>query len=237
MKKPIQIAGWTLFFLLSAAIVRGDYVIRAIKIEYLPGAEDILWAKNIPGQNLSNYQPVVALNYFNDERGAGYNVGAVYSRSGKQVEALVADEKPADILEKALSRQLEKCGFQTIATMGWNFSQEAIPSYLQADFIIGGRISAFWVESRAGLLNSTIDSRVGYDLIIADARNKKIVWAGPVSSRETKKSLVHTNDYFWADIQSSINKSFTLAVNRAFQDNQARKAIINIIQRNLSGSR
>jgi hypothetical protein len=227
MKKLIKYGILTILCIWIMIIINGCNmnITRAITIEYPPGSEDSLWVKALLSEDLPKYHPTIAINRFSDELGAGYTIGAIYNRSGKKVETLVADEKPTDIFEKALAGQLEKAGFTVIRTSSWDLNPQAIPDYLKTDIILGGRLKEFSVESRAGFLTSTIDSKVAYDLVIADAHNKKMIWTGQTSGYNTKKSLVHTSNFFWTDLQISINKSLIQAVNNALQDEQTLKTI------------
>jgi hypothetical protein len=231
MKPIIHLCGLLFLLILLLIVGNGCNITRAITVEYLPGSADNGWIKELTIKNPSAYRPTIAINRFDDERDTDGNVvGALYNRSGKKVETLITDESPTAIVEMSLIRQLEAAGFTIIRTSGWNFHPESIPDYLKTDFILGGRLKAFWVESKAGFLTSTIDSHVTYDLIIADARNKKIIWTGQIAEADARKSLAHTNDYFWADLQASISHSLTLAINQAFQDQQAQQAIITLIR-------
>ncbi|HYH01662.1 MAG TPA: hypothetical protein VEC37_01030, partial [Bacillota bacterium] len=203
---------------------------RAITVEYLPGSKEHNWVKNLLKQDPQKYRPTIAVNHFSNDRETDEIIGGVFSRSGKQVETLVSSEKPVDILEKALTKYLEQAGFKVITTSGWDLKPETIPSYLNTDFILGGRLKAFWVESRSDFFNSTIDSKVIFNLIIADTRSRTIIWTGQISGSDTKKSLAHTNDFFWLDLQNSINKSLSEAVNLVLQDEQAQKGLIPLLR-------
>lgn len=230
MKKSIPFAVAALFFLITASLISGCATTRAITVEYLPGAEETDWLKELLSQDSPNYQPTIAVNHLRDERAADETVGAIYSRSGKQVETLISYEKPVDLLEKALIRRLERAGFKVVATSGWNLNPDTIPGYLDTDFILGGCLKAFWVEAKAGLISSAVESSVAYNLIIADARRKKIIWSGRLTGYDRRESLAHTNDFFWTDLQDSLNKSLTRAVNQFFQDEQAKKAVVTLIR-------
>jgi hypothetical protein len=230
MKRVIHLCGLLFLLILLLIIGNGCNITRAITVEYLPGTADNDWIKELTIKNPSGYHPTIAINRFSDERDTGDVIGAIYNRSGKKVETLVSDVSPADLVEKSLIRQLEAAGFTVIRTSAWDLKPENIPDYLKTDFILGGRIKAFWVESKAGLLTSAIDSHVAYDLIIADTQNKKILWTGQIAEADSRKSLAHTNDYFWADLNASVSHSLTLAINKAFQDQQAQKAIITLIR-------
>ena len=230
MQKLKYFTVYTLLLIIISVLLSGCYFTRAITIEYLPGSQEYNWVKELLKQIPQQSRPTIAVNRFSNDRETDEIVGGVYSRSGKLFETLVSPEKPVALLEKALIKYLEEAGFKVIATSGWNLKPETIPSYLNADFILGGRLKAFWVESRSGFFSSTIESKVAFDLIIADIRNQKILWSGQISASNTKKSLAHTNDFFWLELQNSINKSLSEAVNRVFQDEEAQKAIIPLLR-------
>jgi hypothetical protein len=229
MKKIIHFSSLMLLLLLLFAAVNGYAVTRAIIVSYLPGPADNGWLKGIAAKNSAPYHPTIAVNLFSDERENGAiegeidrnteanTVGAVYNRAGKKVETLVTDESPADIIEKALIRQLEKDGFIIIRTAGWNLDPGAAPTYLNADFILGGRVKAFWIESRARVITSVIDSKVAYDLTLVDLHNQKVICAEQFTGNDTQKSLAHAGDYFLLDLQTSISNSLTKAIDNAFQ--------------------
>lgn len=230
MQKLKYFTAYTLFFILISVLVSGCRFTRAITVEYLPGSQEYNWVKELLKKTPKQSRPTIAVNRFSNERETDEIVGGIYTRSGKLVETLISPEKPVDLLEKALIKYLEEAGFKVITTSGWDLKPETIPSYLNTDFILGGRLKAFWVESRSGFFSAAIESQVAFDLIIADTRNQKIIWSGQISASNTKKSLAHTNDYFWLDLQNSINKSLSEAVNRVFQDEEAQKAIIPLLR-------
>ena len=118
-----------------------------------------------------------------------------------------------------MTEQLQKAGFTVILTSGWNLKAEQIPSYLGANLILGGRLKVFWVESKAGFVTSTIQSKVVYDLVLGDIHQKKLVFEGELGGDDTRKSLAHISDYFWADVQTSLSQSLTEAINNTVQRN------------------
>ncbi len=228
MKKLRQYIGWTLLLIILAVNCYGSDVTRVINIEYLPDSTGTNWLKDALKQSSTTYQPTIALSYFSNENDTGDLVGAIFNRSGKKVETLVSFIKPVDIIQIGITQYLEKTGFKVIPTSSWNLTAETIPSYLKVDFIMGGRLKAFWVESRSKFFSSTIDSKVIFDLYIADAKNQEILWNEEISGHIIKKTLAHTNQYFWTDLYNSMNSSLSQAVNQVFQAD-ARKVVISLL--------
>jgi hypothetical protein len=211
MKKSISVFSF-IFLLLIVISANVFAVTRSISVKYLAGKPENNWMKEVYSKSL-NQHPTIVINTFNDDREKTDIAGAIYNRSGKKIETLVTEENPADILETVLRDKLQKVGFNIVRTTGWNLKTDKIPGYLNADIIVGGRMKAFWVESKAGFLTATIHSKVVWDIVVADIRQKKIIVKGELSGSDTRKSLAHISDYFWVDLQTSISQSLTAAIN------------------------
>ncbi len=189
-----------------------------IKVEYLPGYS--------AARLFDNYQPTIAVNPIWDERPDTSLVGAGYNMYGGKVESWASETPPTEILEQALIHQLENCGFKVVKTSGWNLDPNSIPLSVTSDFILGSRLKAFWVESRPGLLTVSINSKVTFDLIIADVRTKKVVWAGQFTGVDSPEAVIRTNEM----MRQSLSRALTAAVNKVFQDDQVKSALIEIVR-------
>ena len=125
-----------------------------------------------------NYSPTISLNKFWDNRPEKNYIGKGYGTYGKERSYEMIKE-PTEIIENALVMQLENVGFEVVKVTGWNLDSDDIPSYIDSDLIMGGKLQAFWVISQLGMLTKMeIDSTVSFDLIIADVDNNKVIWAG-----------------------------------------------------------
>ena len=208
-----------LFCLLIAyAITAGGCLqgTETIKVEYLPGFK---------AQRLfTDYQPSIAVNSFWDERPITDRVGEGYNMYGGKIETWVTDRLPTEILEEAIIAQLRELGFEVIKTSGWNLNADSIPEYLNTDFLLGGRLKAFWVESRPGMFTVSINSRVTFDLIIVDVKTKRILWAGQFTGADKPETIIRTNE----EMRMSLSRSLTQAVNKAFQDEQVKTVFLKI---------
>lgn len=189
-----------------------------IKVEYLPGYQ--------AAKLFDNYQPTIAVNPIWDERPDTSLVGAGYNVYGGKIESWASEVPPTEILEQALIQQLENCGFKVVRTSGWNLDPNSIPMSVSTDFIMGSRLKAFWVESRPGLLTVSINSKVTFDLIIADVQSRRVVWAGQFTGIDTPESVFRTNE----EMRMSLSRALTQAVNKVFQDEQVRNAFVEIVK-------
>ncbi|MDI6872362.1 MAG: hypothetical protein QME79_13625 [Bacillota bacterium] len=189
-----------------------------IKVEYLPGYS--------AARLFDNYQPTIAVNPIWDERPDTSLVGAGYNMYGGKVESWASETPPTEILEQALIHQLENCGLKVVKTSGWNLDPNSIPLSVTSDFILGSRLKAFWVESRPGLLTVSINSKVTFDLIIADVQTKKVVWAGQFTGVDSPEAVIRTNEM----MRQSLSRALTAAVNKVFQDDQVKSALIEIVR-------
>jgi len=189
-----------------------------IDVQYIPGyqAEPLFF----------DQQPSIAVNAIWDERPIKDRVGEGYAMYGNKVETWITKKAPTEILEEALIRQLQSMGFRVIRTSGWNLSVDSIPTYLNSDFVAGGRLRAFWVESRPGVLTVSINSRVTFDLIIADIQTGKVIWAGQFTGADKPESFLRLDQ----EMKNSLSRSLTQAVNSAFRDEGVRRAFSNALQ-------
>lgn len=189
-----------------------------IDVQYIPGYD--------AEQMFFDHQPSIALNTIWDERPIKDRVGEGYTMYGDKTETWVTEKAPTAILEEALLRQLQSIGFRVVRTSGWDLSAGSIPTYLNSDLIAGGRLRAFWVESRPGLLTVSVNSNVTFDLIIADIKTGKIIWAGQFTGTDKPETIVRLN----RDMEDSLSRSLTQAVNNAFSDESVRRAFANALQ-------
>lgn len=221
MKYLKYLAVFAMFFGLIA-LFSGCNSADMIKVEYLPGSEAQNWFADNPGE-----QPTIAVNPLSDEREDKAIIGETYGVFGGKPTSWVSEDKPTEIIEAALISQLEKAGFRVIKTSGWNLDAGAIPA-LDADFIMGGRLKAFWVESRAGAWNADISSKAEFDLIIADVKTKQIVWSGLISSANKNAAFSYWNTK--TNVSNAINQTLTQAINKVFQEEQPKQAILTLWQ-------
>ncbi|MGI6036866.1 MAG: hypothetical protein ACOYD6_01420 [Limnochordia bacterium] len=219
MKHLNKRIGVIVLICLATLFLSGCSGTKRIKVEYLPGFNADEW--------FSEQKPSIAVNSMWDERPYTDRIGEGYNAWGGKIETWVTDgPSPAEILEDALIRQLENAGFEVIRTSGWNFSADSIPAYLDTDFLLGGRLRTFWVESRPGLLTVSVNSRVTFDLIIADVENKRILWTGQFTGSDTTETVVRTAE----QMRLSISRALTQAVNKVFQDPQVRHAAVDLVR-------
>lgn len=191
---------------------------ETVKIEYLP---------DFQAQRLfENYQPTIAVSRFWDERLSSDKVGEGYNAWGGKIETWKSDRSPLDVIEEAMIDQLRNAGFKVIQTSGWNLTAEGIPEHLSSDAILGGRLKMFWVESRPGMFTVSVNSSVTFDLVLADVKTKKILWAGQFRGEELQEAIVRTHSY----MANAINNSLTQAVNKVFQDEGVRQQFIRLAE-------
>lgn len=191
---------------------------ETIEVEFLPGFK--------AQKMFNNYEPTIALNPIWDERQVTDNIGAGYNGYGNKIESWLSDKPPTELIEEALVTQLENAGFKVIRTSGWNLDASSISDYINSDFIMGGKLKTFWVESRPGALTVSINSRVTFDLIIADVENKKIVWAGQFTGSDHSEAIIRSRNY----MKDSLSKALTQSVNKVFQNDDINKELIRLIE-------
>jgi len=191
---------------------------ETISVEYLPGFK----AQNM----FDNYTPTIAVNSFWDERNITDRVGDGYNGYGNKIESWVTDSNPTKIIEEAIIEQLKNAGFDVIKTSGWNLESDNISSYIKSDFILGGKLKTFWVESRPGFATVSVNSKVTFDLIIADVDKKEIIWAGQFTGSDQKEAFMRTKE----TMRKSLSRALTNSVNKVFQNDDVRQAVINIVE-------
>lgn len=191
---------------------------ETIKVEYLPGFQ--------VQRLFTDITPLIAVNAFWDERPATDRVGEGYNLYGQKVETWVTDKDPAKIIEDAIVDQLRALGFEVVRTSGWNLDANSIPALLDADLILGGRLRAFWVESHPGMVTVSVNSRVTFDLIIADVKTRQILWAGQFTGADKAEVAVRLNTH----MRDSLSRALTQAVNKVFQDEQVKSVFVEFVR-------
>lgn len=217
--KRLRFVAFPLLLVVGALGVSGCLMgTEKIKVEYLPGYR--------AAKMFDNYEPIMAVNPVWDERPDTSLVGAGYNMYGGKIESWATETPPTEILQQALIYQLENSGFRVVKTSGWNLDPTSIPMSVTSDFIIGTRLKAFWVESRPGLLTVSVNSKVTFDLIIADVKSKKVVWAGQFTGTDTPEEIIRTNE----SMRQSLSRALTVAVNKVFQEDQVRSALVELVK-------
>lgn len=191
---------------------------ETIKVEYLPGFQ--------VQRLFTDITPLIAVNAFWDERPATDRVGEGYNLYGQKVETWVTDKDPAKIVEDAIVDQLRALGFEVVRTSGWNLDANSIPALLDANLILGGRLRAFWVESHPGMVTVSVNSRVTFDLIIADVKTRQILWAGQFTGADKTEVAVRLNTH----MRDSLSRALTQAVNKVFQDEQVKSVFVEFVR-------
>ena len=195
------------FVILSISILflSGCGGIKTIRVDYIQGFQA---QKLFPEK-----QPMISVNSFYDDRSNSDRVGEGYNTYGNKLETWVSENQPAEIIETAIIEQLINSGFQVIKTTGWNFEPGNIPEHIKTKLILGGKLKVLWVESKPNFFTVTINSKVTFDLIIADAVDKKILWSGQFSGSGQNDFGYRSSD----DMAKSLSLSLTQAVNKGIE--------------------
>ena len=191
---------------------------ETIDVEYLPGFK--------AQKMFINYEPTIALNPIWDERQITDRIGEGYNFYGNKIETWITGRSPTEIIEAALITQLEDVGFKVIRTSGWNLDPSSIAEYIKSDFIMGGKLKTFWVESRPGIATVSVNSRITFDLLIADVENKKIVWAGQFTGSDKSEAILRTNNH----MKDSLSRALTESINKIFQNDEIKNELIRLVE-------
>lgn len=191
---------------------------RTVKVQYMSDykAEQIF----------KNYQPTLSVNQFYDERANAAVIGQSANGYGGNVVSYTTNNSPTQIVEDALIEQLNNAGFKVTKTSGWNLDVNSIPEYITSDYIMGGKLKVFWVESKPGLWTVSANSKVTFDLIIADVKNKKIIWTGQFTGDEHGEHGMLTDEA----IGNTLSHALTEALKKIFDDPNKNPTFIDIIK-------
>jgi len=200
------------------ALLAGCGGIKTIRVDYVQGYQA---QKLFPDK-----QPVISVNSFYDDRSNSDRVGEGYNAYGNKLETWVAENQPAEIIENAIITQLKNSGFQVIKTSGWNFDPGGIPDHIKTKLLLGGKLKVLWVESKPNFWTITINSKVTFDLMIADVEDKKILWSGQFTGSGQNDFGYRTSD----DMAKSLSLALTQAVNKVFQDENSRRILMKFAE-------
>jgi hypothetical protein len=164
----------------------------------------------------------ITLNSLYDDRVTSEKIGEGYNGHGTAIETWVTGNDILQTIETAVIEQLTNSGFTVIRTKGWNLESEAIPEQVSTDLIIGGKLKTCWVESRPGAFTVSINSKVSFDITLADAKNKKTLYVGQFTGSSQASHGFRTA----GDMQNAVSFAMTQAVNKAFQDETVRDILL-----------
>ena len=123
-------------------------------------------------------------------------------------DTFVADKSVTKVIEDAIVQQLTGMGFKVVRTSGWDLTPEGISEYVNADILLGGRLKVMWVESRVGLLTVSVSATTRFLVVLADVKEKKILWSGEFEGTEKSEEIVRTV----GSMEAALNRAMSRAV-------------------------
>ena len=97
-----------------------------------------------------------------------------------------------------------------------------ISAQVKTRLIVSGKLKTFWVESRPNFWTVTINSKVSFDLFIADTKERTNLYTGQFTGNAQSDHGYRSA----GDMQNSISLALTQAVNKAFQDETVREILL-----------
>lgn len=212
-KRPYRFL-FTILLLWTITLLSGCGGIKTIKPEYM---------SNFHATPLfDGSEHLITLNAFYDDRTTNDKIGEGYNSYGGKLESWVTDNDPLLVVENAIVEQFKNSGFTVVRSKGWNYDPNSIPAQVKTRLIIGGKLKTFWVESRPSFWTVTINSKVSFDLFLADTIEKKNLYTGQFTGNAQSD-----HGYRGAgDMQNSISLALTQAINKAFQDETVREILL-----------
>lgn len=199
-----KVARWIVVAVLAASLpaISGClFGAETLKIEYLP---EVMPPRLVHDESA----PTVAVNSFYDDRIKGDKVGEGYNMYGGVSDTFVADKSVTKVIEDAIVQQLTGMGFKVVRTSGWDLTPEGISEYVNADILLGGRLKVMWVESRVGLLTVSVSATTRFLVVLADVKEKKILWSGEFEGTEKSEEIVRTV----GSMEAALNRAMSRAV-------------------------
>jgi hypothetical protein len=180
---------------------------ETLKVEYLP---------EIMAPRLVHHEPAptIAVNPLYDDRIKADKVGEGYNMYGAAVDTFVADRSVTGVIEDAIVRQLTGMGFKVVRTSGWDLTAQGISEYVNADMLLGGRLKVMWVESRPGLFTVSVSATSRFLIVLADVREKKILWSGEFEGSERSEEVVRTV----GSMEAALNRAMSKTVDSLVRD-------------------
>jgi len=204
----------TILLLWAITLLSGCGGIKTIKPEYMSSFHAT--------PLFDGSEHLITLNAFYDDRTTNDKIGEGYNSYGGKLESWVTDNDPLLVVENAVVEQLKNSGFTVVRSKGWNYDPTSIPAQVKTRLIVGGKLKTFWVESRPNFWTVTINSKVSFDLFLADTMDKKNLYTGQFTGNSQSD-----HGYRGAgDMQNSISLALSQAINKAFQDETIRDLLL-----------
>lgn len=198
----------TLFVGLSACATSGPILIGNIRYE--------------PPQGMESAKPraLVAVGMFKDQRGVSASLLGKRRLPSADVEnELVVQGTAADIVNSALKQALGARGFTVKDAPDWDLSAEGIPD--TGDFIIAGEIKAMGIDVESRPLSVSYKADVQLRLIVADARQKKLIRTLNLSSRLERQDIA----FSFSTAENMLSEVISSAIDRMFSDEEIKKIL------------
>lgn len=212
-KRPYRFL-FTILLLWTITLLSGCSGIKTIKPEYM---------SNFHATPLfDGSEHLITVNAFYDDRTTNDKIGEGYNSYGGKLESWVTDNDPLLVVENAIVEQLKNSGFTVVRSKGWNYDPNSIPAQVKTRLIVGGKLKTFWIESRPNFWTVTINSKVSFDLFLADTIDKKNLYIGQFAGNAQSDHGYRGT----GDMQNSISLALTQAINKAFQDETVREILL-----------
>ena len=164
---------------------------------------------------------VVGLSPFKDERNKKTSlVGERVKASGDLENDLVIQGTVSDMVMSGFKDALKARGISVKDIPAWDLNIGSLQAG-GADIVIGGAVTTFWAKAVTDVLNAKTRADISLHVVVADAREKKVVRALDINGMFERQDLG-----FGADrVGQAISAALSSAIDQLMNDEEITKRL------------
>jgi uncharacterized lipoprotein YajG len=162
---------------------------------------------------------VVDVSPLIDRRGKPSSVLGLRTIPDSLQNDLVVQDTVAALATDILKEAFQSRGITVKDAGEWNLTAEGIKTH-GTGLLIGGEISALWIDSRASTFKTNLKSTVKLKIVAADRAEKKIIRTIDVNS-----SLEEDVLYSREKLEQTLSTALSAAIDQIFKDEELRKRL------------
>lgn len=155
----------------------------------------------------------LALSLFEDGRPIKERIGTRRGYQGEPDFFRYGGASFQDMVTRAVEAQVKKAAIPTQLISSWDLSQANIPPAGQ-DFLLGGRIDAFWADVDSRWYGSKTKVRVELTMALANPKERRILWQNAITSTSEYQEPLFDQER----VQRVLGDALSNAVNKILEN-------------------
>jgi len=171
------------------------------------------------GKETAVSKKVVAVSPLKDRRGKSASIIGLRTIHDLQND-LVVQDTVSKMVTESVQKAFEARGITVKDAGEWDLTDAGIKKNNTANLLIGGEITALWLESKALMLSTNVKSTVKIKIVVGDMDEKKVIRTINVAST-LDEDILYSNE----KLEQELSDALSSAVNQIFNDDELKKRL------------